>query len=379
MIRRSILAALLVAGLTASETTDDHWLPHAHPATHRRVLYSYTEPVQQMQLATEVAGRIDRLALDRGDRVPAGEAVIGIDQLPAELRLQAAEARLATAERQVVEAQTAVASAERSARFAEDEHQRLVALAEQEQVAQRQLDEASYQADLSRLQQELAASRVAAAEAAVAEAQVAVAQARDLLQRHRITGPSGWLVTERLAQPESVVAAGTPILHLVDTSRLQCRFLLTEAEIAALRAQGTATLTFVDLAGQPATPAELHRIDPLHDPVTNKRLVECRLSGDAAPEASGGLRVGLELILPDPGDLISIPDRFVDRDLERFRVRSDSGTWLSITPLRRIDGQTLISAKDLPADVRLRLPGKTDTTVEEPTASTAQPNAGAQP
>lgn len=161
--------------------------------------------VEEMQLGVEVPGlRVTRLNVDVGQAVARGQVLLELD------------AR--TLDSELAQAQAAYREAEAGAALAQSNLTRSEALVRDRLVSAASVDE-------------LRAARVQS------QARVTTARAaRDAAQLRRdfatLRAPAAGVVSKRLVQPGQVVAAGTPLLHLIRGGRLEWRAELSDAELA---------------------------------------------------------------------------------------------------------------------------------------------------
>jgi hypothetical protein len=161
------------------------------------------------------------------------------------------------------------------------------------------------------------------------------------------------VVAQRLVEPGTMVAAGTPLLRVVDTATLVVELHLTSEELAALRAEKRPTVRF-PRHGDHRAPVTLARIDPEFDPLTRKHRVELDLIGDAAPEPLGGLEAVLSFPVSDPSGALLIPSSFVRTVGERQRVTTSDGQELVVTVIRAHGDQVAVLRSALPLGVELK-------------------------
>jgi len=164
-------------------------------------------PHEDAAIAAQVAGRIERLDVDLGDRVVAGQELALIDTA----------AYAALAQRSAANLARAVAAAEAAAR----DLARIRALHDEGITSAGDLDRA------------VSAAQTAAAEVKAAEAADAVARLD--LARSRVRAPFAAEVAERRLGPGSYASVGTPILRLVRTDPLRLRLEVTERDATAVR------------------------------------------------------------------------------------------------------------------------------------------------
>ena len=229
----------------------------------------------QVDLAARITARVDALHVKKGDAVRKDQVLISLDCSDTQAALAGAEARLAAAHAQ---ASAAFASADASSRSREASaavesaaRAQAAALASQRDAAQRQASRlealasdvalsnrdqvrasaeglghqvaaAQAQAAASQEQQRAAtaAQRAAGAQATAAEASVRVAEseavrARLLAGECTIHAPRDGLVAELPHETGELVAAGQPLVRLVDLSEVKATFYLPNAELSAIR------------------------------------------------------------------------------------------------------------------------------------------------
>lgn len=159
------------------------------------------------ELGFEQGGRLERVLVDDGDRVEAGDVLAQLDQ-----RQLRAERKQRAAQLADVEAQLALARATT---------RRTQALRASDHVSPAQLDEAVHG------EQALVARRLAA-QAALEATDVALALSE-------IRAPYAGQVTARLVDEGTVVAPGQAILHLIEDGALELRLGVPPEAAEALR------------------------------------------------------------------------------------------------------------------------------------------------
>jgi HlyD family secretion protein len=219
---------------------------------------------------------------------------LGTDQakLDAEGKVRQAEAQVAQAEAQLAQAESeykkARADEERYTALAESgdipeqkgSHARSTAeaLAAAVRASRKQVDVAkaaltSARATLAnpairstegaRIRQQIAQAQsdIAAAQAEMGRAEAQLEEARANRQDLQIVAPIDGTVATRSAEPGEVVAAGTPVLTLVNLSTVYLRGFVPEGEIGRVRT-GQRAEVFLDSAPDKPIEAVVSRIDP---------------------------------------------------------------------------------------------------------------------
>jgi len=165
-------------------------------------------PVEEMQLGVEVTGlRVTSLNADVGQSVRRGQVLLTLDHR--------------TLDSDLAQASAALREAEAGAALARSNLARGQQLASGKYISAMALDE-------------LRANRTAS------EARLGTARAaRDAAALRRsfadLRAPADGLISKRLVQPGQVVAAGTPLMHLIKDSRLEWRAELPASQLASVK------------------------------------------------------------------------------------------------------------------------------------------------
>ncbi|MCU0774732.1 MAG: efflux RND transporter periplasmic adaptor subunit [Ideonella sp.] len=234
---------------------------------------SVTAP-RTARLSTAVAGLVQRVAVDEGERVRAGQPVALLDGTLGRLDLDVA----------------AAATAEAAAALAE---------AERRLAAARDLGENFFPADEIRSR----ASAVQTAQSLLARRQAEQARQRELLARHEIRAPFAGVVGARLVQVGEWVAPGTPLVELVDLSSLRIAFALPQSLYGRV---GPRTAMQVELDSEPGRrhAARVVAVVPVSDPASRTFTVHAAL--DQAPPLTPGMSARASVRLPDGGEAVTV-------------------------------------------------------------------------
>ncbi len=107
----------------------------------------------------------------------------------------------------------------------------------------------------------MARDRLAAARAQVGVAEAALAEAEVLLAELEIAAPAAGVVATRVVDPGDVVAAGAPLVDLVDLDRVYLKVYIPERWIGRLRL-GLPARIWVDAFPDTPFPATVRYISP---------------------------------------------------------------------------------------------------------------------
>lgn len=284
---------------------------------------SGTVEATEASLGFQAAGRIERIHVNEGDRVKAGDTLAVLDRTELEARhaqaraqLSAAEAALSELERgarseELVQAREADSTA--AARLADA--QRDLARAEQlfrgGAASQEAFDKARFAADVARSQRAQAAQqlrlvqagpraeRIAAQRALVQSAQAQLRQVGAQLANAVVVAPFGGVVTVRQRQPGEIVAPGAPVVTVANFDDRWVRIYIAENRLGAVTIGEPATITtdtYRDrsYAGAVSFIASEAEFTPRNVQTTEERVklvyaVKVRIMGDSALALKPGM------------------------------------------------------------------------------------------
>jgi RND family efflux transporter MFP subunit len=216
-------------------------------------------PAREATLRAQVGGSIERLAVEEGQAVRAGQEIARIASRDLDVALESAKA--------------AVSSAETTLGVAESERQRTEALVRGGALAARDLEQAR--------------NAVSAAEAQLAAARARQRAAWQQLEDTTIKAPFAGLVSQRSVSLGDVVTPGTAIATVIDPSSLRLEARVPASEIADVRPGAPVRFTVRGFPGQTFS-GKVERISPAVDPVTRQVSIFVSL-----PNVGGKLLAGL--------------------------------------------------------------------------------------
>lgn len=257
-----------------------------------------------LRIASPRAGRLDLLAVQRGDTVTTGQALFALEAGIEKAALDEARARLADlgkGERPDEEAirRAQLAEAEAQAVLSQKEWQRQQALYADRVISRGRLDQAAAARDrdaarVRELQARLRAGGLAGREDARRAAEAAVAQAQWQLDQKAQAATAAGLIDDVYYRPGEWVPAGTPVLALLPPENRKLRFFVPETALAGL-APGRRLRVRCDGCVQPiqATVSHVAASAEYTPPVIYSREQRSRLVYlvEAKPAASDALRL----------------------------------------------------------------------------------------
>lgn len=324
-----IVALALLAGEAAAQTKVQVADVVAAPMRRTLQLPGTVVAPQASLLTMRVAGSVEALLVEAGDRVEAGQPLVRLDDTLAKLEQE----RLRHG---VEEADLTFRDAQRLAREAE-------AL-----MGSQTVPPSKYRTQVA---------QAAIGEAKVRQLRASAAAQRTELERHTLTAPFAGAVTQRLVERGQWVAADTAVLRLVPMDPLRVDVEVPERYYGTI-APGAAVTVVPNTEGGRALPAAVGRIVPsgdtvsrtfrLHIPVANPGwALMPGLSVQAHIALDGGALDGGagESVLQVPEDAVehridgtvrvwairTVPDKGTVAQPETVRLGRRSGTLVEIT------------------------------------------------
>ncbi|BFM05815.1 efflux RND transporter periplasmic adaptor subunit [Halioxenophilus aromaticivorans] len=247
----ALLACLLSPCLSYAQNTAPVSVaePQSQAASQSIQLSGTVRAVQVSNLSARVDGAVDKLLIDDGSRVQAGDVLIELDDSLEKIELSRLRAELERAQAEAGEAQRLVSEAQRLSQ------QKHIALTE---LALRQANQATTQAALK-------------------GAQAAVAAQQQRLQYHKITAPFTGVVSQRLTEQGEWITRGTAVLELVAT---EATYLDVEIPQSLFYSLSSNTQVEIKPDTNPNTilPARIHTSIPVANAVS--RTFRLRLVAD---------------------------------------------------------------------------------------------------
>jgi len=234
-------------------------------------------------LSTEVAGRLTWIA-QVGDRIEQGEPVARIDEHLLQLEVRNQQAEIARLDADIA--------------YNRRQIERLERLAQQNNMAQAELDQVASRLEMLRQER--------------TSAEVALDRSRYHLERSRVPAPFAGVVVARSAAEGEYLQTGAPLLRLVDTDTLE---VSVNAPLRVARHNQAGETVLVE-NGDSRNEARIRSLVPVGD--ARSRMMELRLALDNSPWLIGEA-VTVELPESERESALRVPrDALVLRDNEVF-------------------------------------------------------------
>ncbi|MBW2241747.1 MAG: efflux RND transporter periplasmic adaptor subunit [Deltaproteobacteria bacterium] len=246
------------------------------------------EARRRVELFAEVGGRVIELGAEDLEAVEAGQLLVKMDPLLAEVAVERASAAVARAESQLS--------------LAESERARFESLATRDA------------ASASRRDQAVNGQKVAAAN--LREARANLSEARDQLAKKTLFAPFAGALQGFPVEKGEVLQPGESVGELLDLSTARLALGVTDREIVALRAGASVTVELEAYPGETLEGRILH-VGAAADTTSRKFPIEVEID-NPGQRILPGMVARVELKLGEPRPVRLIPR---DASLDQFGVR----------------------------------------------------------
>ena len=270
----SALGAMLAAGCSASQPSES--VESAPPVTvslGQVVSVDWPSRVESggivqagatAQITSRVIAPIQDVHVRAGDRVTAGQPLVTLDAREVTANATRAAAAMNAAIEAARAATSRTVSAEAELRLARATHTRISGLLEQRSATQQELDQAVAVLNAAEARVQMARSESAASDAARDAARAASEGAAVANSYAVLTAPFDGVIAERMADPGSLAAPGSPLVTVESSgpARLEVRLDETRAGWVTRGQPAEIHLDSDAAAWIPATVVEVGRADP---------------------------------------------------------------------------------------------------------------------
>lgn len=311
---RQLLAIFVLSLLAGTVHATDHGLVQLEPFARDIRLTSFTRPIKSMVVAAEVGGKFRRVVVDVGDTVSPGGLVAELDDTFIKLDIEQNRISQLRVKKQL----------------------------ELEQKNLRRIDNLLTRQSTSQAAHDEAVAKVDVLQLSLDGLRNEARNLREKLKRHRLYGPPGYQVIQRLIEPGEYLRQGEPVVKLGDFRSMKLPFLLTITELHLLEEMPSLKIDIEDL-GKPVE-SEIHIIAPDFDEKRRKIQVWLKITKevvDSTPELRGGMRAMLTISGKIERNSYRIPSSAV---LERYGahwILSSQEKRVKVLLLGRDDGDRI--------------------------------------
>ena len=260
-----------------------------------------------LSIGPTMTGRLQRLDVEVGEPVRAGQLLGEMDPVDLDQRLRAQQATIDAAQALVEEARQRLAhAASQARRYARLFEARATS---EENAATRQHELRLAEAALRSASGQLARAR--------ADHDVLLAQRSDL----RLVAPLDGLVVARHAEPGATLLAGQAVVELVDPGQYWVNVRFDQAAASGLAGELGASIVLRSRGGE-ALPGRVLRVEPIADAVTEELLAKVVFQAPLRPLPALGELAEVTVELPELPRAPTIPNAALRHE------RQTSGVWL---------------------------------------------------
>lgn len=264
----------------------------------------------QVQVTPRVSGRLLQIMVDRGDSVRAGQIIARIEDDELQQQVHRAGAALEVSRASAVQRRAELKSVEM-------EYGRSQSLEREGVISAEQREQVQTRVEVAKAQLNLAEAQVAQAEASLAELEIQLGQTE-------IKSPLTGVVGERHVDPGALVTSNTPVVLILDLTRLVTVVNVPERDITKIHV-GNDAKVFVDAMPGEEISGRVVRIAPILDRQTRTAPVEIEVP-NLSQELKAEMFARVDLNLTTERETLLIPrDALVYRSNRSgvFVVESD--------------------------------------------------------
>jgi len=278
-------------------------------------------PYESVPIHAKVAGFVEKVLVDRGSPVKAGQLLATVVAPELTARIAEMEAKVKALESQQAEAEARTASTQST-------YERMkAASATPGVIAGNELVQAEKQVDVER-------ARVRAAESSVEAARAAVKAEQEIEAYLRITAPIGGVITERNVHPGALVGPGsgaTPMFQLETENRLRLVVAVPEIDVGGIPHGARVPFSVPAYPGETFT-GVISRIANSVDQKTRSMAVELDVRNNGRHLASGMYPTVKWPVRKSKPSLLVPPTTIASNSERTFviRVRNGAAEWVDV-------------------------------------------------
>jgi RND family efflux transporter MFP subunit len=255
-----------------------------------------------VDVVPRIAGRIDSISVQLGDRIARGQPVVKIEDREIQEQINQSEASLR------VNLAT-VNQRENDLKVRETTLGRMRASFEKGLISQAALEDAEAQYNA-------AVSQVNVAKAQVSQTQARIDEQRIALSNTTVVSPVDGFVSRRALDAGAFAGANTPILSVVDISTVRMVANLVEKDVKRVRPGVPASVEVDAFPGERFT-GQVSRVAPVFDPATRTAQMEIEVPNPGY-RLKPGMYARVQLTVDRRADALTVPRNAVV-DLEGRR------------------------------------------------------------
>ena len=260
-------------------------------------------------ISSKIAGRIEKITVDQGDRVKRGELLVQLDDDELTMQTKVAEANLEVAKSTVSKLKYDLNYTKAVLENADKVHQRQLKLIAKNIVSQEELDKAIENLRIAKANFNRSKSAIIEAEKEIIEAQRNLDLRHAQLKYTKIYAPFDGVIVFRARDPGDIVVPGTPVLSLVSTKVLWIESWVGETKLENIRIGQPAKVVFRSSPGKSIS-GRVERLAKEVDKETREFIVDVIV--DKLPvNWAIGQRAEVYIDTARKENIIAIPENFI--------------------------------------------------------------------
>jgi RND family efflux transporter MFP subunit len=324
-------------------------------------------PYEEVTVSAEVAGKVEQVFVDVGDRVESGQTLVQVAPVELELARERQRAALLQAQsqlglsgdqRDLDDPQLAPQVARAAAALVDAQHkfERADSLAKQGLLPRQELEDADVRLKSAQAAYELALQSVETLRAQISEYRASLALADKKLKDSAIRAPFGGQIKDRRVTQGQYLQVQTPVMVIVSLDRLRARLQVPEKAAASVRV-GQEVKVSVEAYPDRPFGGEVSRIYPAVDPTTRAFEVEALLDNRAG-ELKPGFFAKATIASDNVERAIFIPAEALQYVYGVYKVFAVEGTTLREIEVQvgERDGDKVEVAEGLAANQSVAIP-----------------------
>ena len=216
---------------------------------------------QTVDVATKYAGRIATVSVEEGDLLVAGAEIAQMDTADAAAQLNGAKAAVLRARASKAVAEATLMQANSTLDVAQTNFERATKLHDSGTTSQSVLDDATNALNSAKAAVAMAKAQISDADALIAASEAQQQQVQLMLDDLTIKAPLRGRVLYRLHEPGEVIAAGAPVVTMLDLTDVYMNIYLPATVVGRLAIGDEARLVLDPIPDQ-VVPARITFISP---------------------------------------------------------------------------------------------------------------------
>ena len=278
------------------------------------------------------AARVQRILVDVGDAVKAGQLLAEMDPVDLDARVTSAAAATARAKSAVQTAQSLVHDAKSRQLLAASETHRYIDLGHKGFVSKSVVEGKVQQQKSADAQLSAAVSGLTGARQDMMRLDAEREAAKQQRANIRLFAPSDGVVTARDAEPGSTIVAGQSVLKMVKPESMWVTTRLDQGRSVGLQPGLPAQITLRSNPKQ-ALSGKVARIEPISDSVTEERIAQVSFDKISSDVTTGEM-AEVTLRLPATEDALLIPNASLRRRGNKIGVWIRKDNNLQFSPIK---------------------------------------------